>query len=224
MHPPRRTDGDACSVLPNGLTVVNPDSRWRKSANDVKLHLRAAPHRRNGDRMFTILVVLLALITVILAVAATRPASFQLERSATIAAPPEQIFPLLNDFHAWGAWSPWEHLDPNLKRTYDGATSGTGAVYSWVGNRKVGKGRMEITGESAPTSLTIQLDFIEPFEAHNVSTFALRPVEGGTHLTWAMDGPNTFMGKVMSVFVSMDKMVGKDLERGLETMKQVAER
>lgn len=173
--------------------------------------------------MFTITVVLLALIAVVLVVAAFKPATFHLDRSTTIAAPPEKIFPMINDFHAWGAWSPWEHLDPDLKRTYEGAASGTGAVYRWEGNRKVGRGRMEITDESPPTSLTIKLDFLEPFEAHNVTTFTLHPAEGGTHLVWAMEGANTFMSKVMSVFVSMDKMVGKDLESGLAKMKQVAE-
>jgi uncharacterized protein YndB with AHSA1/START domain len=174
--------------------------------------------------MLTTMVLIIAvLLALILLVAATRPATFRIERSAGIGAPPEQIFPLLNDFHRWGEWSPWEKLDPALRRTHSGATNGVGAVYEWEGNKKVGKGRMEIT-ESRPSSrLILKLDFLAPFKAHNMTEFTLSPSGAGTTVTWVMTGPNSYMGKVMSLFMNMDQLIGKDFEAGLANMRAVAE-
>lgn len=155
--------------------------------------------------------------------AATRPDTFRIERAATIEAPPDAIFPLISDFRKWTLWSPWEKMDPALKRSYDGAASGPGAVYEWEGNRKVGKGRMEITDAPPPSRVTIKLDFLKPFEAHNTSEFTLISRGGATLVTWAMHGPNLFVGKAMSLFFDMDRMIGKDFEAGLANLKTVAE-
>lgn len=173
--------------------------------------------------LLTIVVVLAVVIGGLLAFAATRPDTFQVQRSATLAAPAERIFPYLNDFHQWGAWSPWEKIDPDLKRTFSGAEQGTGAIYEWVGNKNVGQGRMEILESAAPSRLRIQLDFIKPFEAHNITSFALAPADGGTRVNWVMDGNHNFMSKVMCIFMDMDKMVGKDFEKGLANLKSVTE-
>jgi len=167
--------------------------------------------------------VFVLLIIVALAVIALRPDSFRLERSTLVNAPAEKLFPLVDDFHAWGGWSPWEKLDPDLKRTYTGATKGKGAVYAWEGIPKVGSGRMDIL-ESQPSSrLLIKLDFLKPFEAHNQAEFTFVPEGSGTRVIWAMWGPLNFPKKVMSLFASMDSMVGKDFEKGLATMKAIAE-
>ena len=174
--------------------------------------------------MLIALIVFASLIALVLVLAATKPSSFRVERSATISAPREQIFALLEDFHAWPSWSPWEALDPNMQRTYSGAERGAGAQYAWLGNKKVGQGTMAILGATPPTELTIKLDFLKPFEAHNTTVFTLSPEGNATRVTWAMHGPNLFMGKVMSVFISMDKMIGRDFEKGLANMKRVAER
>ena len=152
-----------------------------------------------------------------------RPDAFRVERSASIDAPPEKVFALINDFHNWPSWSPWDKMDPAMKRTHSGAASGVGAVYAWQGNRKVGEGRMEIIDSSPPSRVAIKLDFLKPFEAHNTADFSLRPAGGGTSVTWAMFGPASFMTKAMGVFMSMDKMVGKDFEQGLANMKAAAE-
>jgi uncharacterized protein YndB with AHSA1/START domain len=168
--------------------------------------------------------VLVLVILGVLALATTKPATFRVERAATIAAPPERVFALLNDFHAWEQWSPWARLDPAMTTTYSGPASGPGAVYEWLGNKAVGQGRMAILESTPPRAVTIQLDFLKPFEAHNTTVFTLTPAASGTHVQWAMFGPNTFMGKVMGVFISMDQMIGKDFEKGLATMKGVAER
>lgn len=169
-------------------------------------------------------LVVVVLVAGVLAFAATKPDAFRVERQATIKASPEKIYAHLDDFHAWAAWSPWEKLDPAMTRTHGGAPSGKGAVYEWKGNSKVGTGRMEIL-ESAPgAKLTIKLDFLEPFEGHNTSEFTLAPSGDGTNVTWAMYGPSPFPMKVMSVFMSMDKAVGKDFETGLANLKAVAEK
>lgn len=171
-----------------------------------------------------IAVVAVIAVAAVLAYAATRPDTFRIERAAGIQAPPERILPLIDDFRNWREWSPWEKMDPALKRAYSGAPSGKGAVYEWEGNNKVGKGRMEIMDVSPPSRVTIKLDFLKPFEAHNTAEFTLTPRGGTTDVTWAMHGPNLFIGKVMSLFFSMDRMVGKDFETGLANLKTTAER
>jgi len=172
----------------------------------------------------TVIVVIVVLIAALLAVAAMKPDTFRVQRAASIKAPPGKIFPLINDFHNWTSWSPWEKMDPAMKRTHSGAPSGKGAVYEWEGNKKVGSGRMEITDTAPSSRVSLKLDFLRPFEAHNTTDFTLEPQGDSTNVTWAMSGPNLFMGKVMSVFISMDKMVGKDFEAGLANMKSLAEK
>jgi carbon monoxide dehydrogenase subunit G len=171
-----------------------------------------------------ILVVIVAIIAIVLIWAAFRPNELLVQRTATINAPPEKIFPLLNDFHAWGSWSPWEKLDPAMKRTYSGPASGQGAVYAWEGNRDVGSGRMELVESTPPSKVGIKLDFLKPFEAHNHTEFTLAPNGNATNVTWTMRGPSPYMTKLMGIFFNMDKMVGSDFERGLANLKAVAEK
>ena len=173
--------------------------------------------------MGVVLGVVVALVVLLLIVASTRPNQFRIERSAKIKAPPERIFPLLNDFHQWSSWSPWEKMDPAMTRTHSGAGNGKGAVYAWKGNNKVGEGRMEITEVAPSKSVTIKLDFLKPFEAHNTAEFTMEAQGDATNLTWAMHGPQAFMLKVMSLFMNMDKMVGKDFESGLSNLRTLAE-
>lgn len=170
-----------------------------------------------------IVIAVVVLIVAVLVLAATKPDTFRVERATRIKAPPEKIFALINDFNRWVAWSPWEKLDPAIQRTHSGAASGKGAVYAWEGNNKVGQGRMEIVQSSPSSQVTIKLDFIKPFEAHNIAEFTLRPQGDATDVTWVMYGPAPFVAKIMHVFVNMDRMVGKDFERGLENLKAVAE-
>jgi uncharacterized protein YndB with AHSA1/START domain len=168
--------------------------------------------------------IVVVLLAALLGYAATKPDEFRIQRTGNINVPPEKVFPLINDFHNWGSWSPWEKMDPAMKRTHAGASSGKGAVYAWEGNKKVGQGRMEIVEASPPSKVVIQLDFLKPFEAHNTAVFTLEPQGGGTNVTWAMFGRQPFMLKVMSTFCSMDKMVGKDFEAGLANLKAVTEK
>jgi uncharacterized protein YndB with AHSA1/START domain len=171
-----------------------------------------------------IVYVLVALIAALLIYASTKPDSFRLERSTAINAPPEKVFPLVNDFHAWTQWSPWEKIDADLKRDYSGAPAGKGAIYGWEG-KKTGKGRMEIV-ESVPSSkVLLTLDFIAPMKANNMTEFTFTPNgQGGTVVNWAMYGPSAFVHKIMQVFMSMDAMVGKSFETGLANMKAAAEK
>lgn len=167
---------------------------------------------------------LLAAIVALLAFAATRPDTFQMQRSITIAAPPAKVFVLLNDFQKFGTWSPWEKLDPAMKRTFSGPASGMGSVYAWEGNDAVGAGRMEILQTEPDAKVVIKLDFLKPFEAHNITEQTLQSQGGQTTITWAMRGPSPYMMKVIGIFVSMDSMVGKDFELGLSNLKREAEK
>ncbi len=175
--------------------------------------------------MFKIIaIVIVALLAAVLGFASTKPANFSVQRTTNIKAPPEKIFPLINDLHNWGSWSPWEKVDPAMRRTHSGAAMGQGAVYEWDGSAKVGKGRMEITEASAPSKVTIKLDFRKPIEGHNIAEFTLEPQGDATNVTWAMHGPAPFISKVIQVFASMDSMLGKEFETGLGNLKEIAEK
>ena len=179
--------------------------------------------------MFEILaiiaVVLAIAIAIVLILAAAKPDTFTVQRAAVVKAPPEKIFPLINDFHRWGTWSPWEGKDPGMKRTYSGTASGRGAVYAWDGNKNVGSGRMEILDASSPSKIVIKLDFLKPFEAHNTAEFTMLPQgDGATNISWVMHGPAPFMSKMMQVFMNIDSMVGKDFEIGLSNLKKLTEK
>jgi uncharacterized protein YndB with AHSA1/START domain len=153
-----------------------------------------------------------------------QPDTFRVQRAAVINAPPEKIFPLIENFQAWGGWSPWENKDPAMKRSFSGPAAGKGAVYTWDGNREVGQGSMEIVEDVPPSKLVLNLDFIKPFEGHSVVTFTLAPQGEATNVTWTMEGPNQFIGKVMGLFCDMDAMIGKDFETGLAGLKALAEK
>jgi hypothetical protein len=154
---------------------------------------------------------------------ALQPSEFRIARSATIAAPAPPLFQQVNDFHNWQHWSPWEGRDPAMKRAFEGAPAGAGAVYRWDGNKEVGTGSMTIT-ESRPSELVrIRLEFLKPFRATSTAEFTFKPQGDGTAVTWSMTGHNNLMAKALHLFLNMDKMVGDDFERGLAQMKQIAE-
>lgn len=170
-----------------------------------------------------ILIVIAVLIAIVLVLAARKPDKFRVERETRIKASPDKVFALINDFNRWGGWSPWEKMDPAMQRTFSGAAGGQGSVYEWKGN-KVGQGRMEILESEPSTRITIKLDFVKPFEAHNITDFKLDPQGDETAVTWTMQGPAPFVTKIMHVFMDMDRMVGKDFAAGLENMKAIAEK
>jgi len=169
-----------------------------------------------------ILLGLAAVLVVLMVVVAVQPSEFHVERSIAMAAPPEAAFAQVNDFHAWRAWSPYEKLDPNMKRSYDGPTSGVGAKYAWQGNKDIGEGRMTIE-KSEPSVIGIKLEFLKPMQATNQATFKFTKTAEGNRTTWSMDGKNNFIGKAFCLVMDMDKMVGADFERGLSNMKARAE-
>jgi hypothetical protein len=169
-------------------------------------------------------LAVLAVVVVILGVAATKPDNFTVRRVASIKAPPEKIAALITDFHQWSNWSPWEKLDPAMKRSFTGATAGKGAIYEWEGNKDVGKGRMEITDAATPEKTVVKLDFLKPLESHSTTVFTLVPQGGETEVSWEMAGPMPFVSKIMSVFMNMDALIGKDFEKGLAGMKAAAEK
>jgi len=170
-----------------------------------------------------ILIGLVLVIILLVVVVALQSSHYRVERSATMNAPASVVFAQVNDFHKWSAWSPWEKIDPAMKRTFDGAPAGTGAGYAWVGNSEVGEGRMTIT-ESHPSDLIkIKLEFLKPFAATSDTVFTFKPEGNQTKVTWTMDGDKNFMAKAIHMFMNIDKMVGGDFEKGLAQMKTVAE-
>ncbi len=166
-------------------------------------------------------VLIIALLGLI-AYVANHPSDFRLERSTTVRAAPERLFDLISDFHRWTAWSPFETIDADLKRTYGGAERGVGATYGWEG-RKSGVGSMAITEADAPSRVLIDLVFVKPFQAHNKAEFTLEPDGDATRVTWAMSGHSGFFAKMIDVFLPMEKMVGPQFEQGLAKLKTVAE-
>ena len=170
-----------------------------------------------------ILIGLAVVIVVFVIIVATRPSEYSVTRSLAIAAPPEAIFPHVNEPRKWEAWNPWGKLDPTMKQTYEGAPAGVGAVYTWAGNREVGEGRMTII-ESRPNDLIrVRLEFLKPFAGTSIATFTFKPEGAGTLVTWSMAGENNFMAKAVHLVMDMDKMIGGNFEKGLAQMKTVAE-
>ncbi|SDS60090.1 SRPBCC family protein [Opitutus sp. GAS368] len=170
-----------------------------------------------------ILLLLVAIIAVILVVAAFQPAEFRITRSVTIAAPAAVIFPEVNDFHRWAAWSPWEKLDPAMKRTFEGPAAGVGAAYAWEGNSDVGAGKMTIAESRPAEVIRIKLEFFKPMPGLCPTEFTFRPEGAGTNVTWTMSGTKNYGSKVFCLFMNMDKMVGGDFEKGLATLKTNSE-
>jgi uncharacterized protein YndB with AHSA1/START domain len=170
-----------------------------------------------------VLIGLAVLVLAFLGFVASRPADFRIERQISVAAPAGTVFPLVADFHRWAEWSPWEKLDPQMKRTLSGSPAGTGAAYHWVGNDQVGEGQMTITEASAASRIVIKLEFLKPFPSTSTTTFTFETAGKDTRVVWTMTGTNDFMGKAFCVFMDMDKMVGGDFERGLGALKRLAE-
>jgi uncharacterized protein YndB with AHSA1/START domain len=171
---------------------------------------------------YVALALLGAVLSLVLWVAA-RPSHFHVERATHVDAPAEVIFELIEDFRAWPAWSPWEHLDPEMHREYSGPARGAGARYAWSGNDQVGVGNMLITASEPPTRVSIRLEFSAPWRAVNRATLSIRPDAGGSNVTWSMDGESSFVLKAVGLFMDIDASVGRDFERGLTLLRAVAE-
>jgi len=173
--------------------------------------------------LIKILIGIAVIVVVFVVVVALQPSDFRIERTTTIAAPANAVFAQVNDFHKWEAWSPYDKIDPALKRIYSGAPAGVGAIYEWDGNKHVGEGKATIT-ESRPNEwVQIRLDFLKPFAATNMAEFSLVPQGGQTAITWSMTGRNNFMFKAVGLFMNMDKMVGAQFEQGLAQLKTLVE-
>lgn len=171
-----------------------------------------------------VIIGLVVIVAALLIFASTKPDSFRVQRTATIKAPPEKIYPLIEDYHKWTSWSPWENKDPAMKRTYSGPESGKGARYAWDGNKEIGQGEMVISEATSPSRVVIAMHFIKPFDSRSTAEFTLQPKGDSTDVTWAMHGPSPFMSKVIGIFFSMDSMIGKEFETGLANLKGIAER
>ena len=173
--------------------------------------------------VYYLLIALAVIVVVFIVVVAMQPAEFRVVRSATMSAPASDVFAQVNDFHNWAAWSPWAKLDPAMKQTYEGAPAGTGAIYTWAGNNKVGEGRMTVTENRPSDLIRIKLEFLKPFKATNTAEFTFKLEGNQTMVTWSMFGQHNFIRKVFGLFMNMDKMVGGDFEKGLANMRSLVE-
>lgn len=174
--------------------------------------------------IWIVLIVLAAIVAVFLGIVGARPNEFRVVRSTQIAAPPAAVFAQVNDFHNWEAWNPWGKLDPEMNKTYAGPPAGVGAVYSWVGNRNVGEGRMTIMDSRPSDLIRIKLEFFKPFRGTNAAEFTFEPAGELTNVTWNMTGTLSFVPKLFHTFMDMDKMIGGQFEKGLADMKAVVEK
>lgn len=182
-----------------------------------------APPKRTA--LWKKLLLLFALMVIaFVVVVAMQPGEFRVSRSATMAAPPSAPFEQVNDFHKWKDWSPWDQLDPNMKRTFDGPPAGKGAMYAWAGDDKVGEGKMTILESVPGEKVVIKLEFIKPFPSESITEFAFKPESGGTVVTWTMSGKNNFLSKAFTMFMNMDAMIGPDFEKGLASIKAIVEK
>src|SRR5258708_14236900 len=170
-----------------------------------------------------ILIALAVIVVVLIVIVALQPSDFRVTRSAAMSAPAPAVFAQVNDFHKWEAWNPWGKIDPAMKQTYEGPPAGTGACYTWVGNGQVAEGRMTITDSHPSDLIRIRLEFKTPFAPTNTAEFTFQPAGGQTVVTWCMFGNKIFLTKAMGLFMSMDKMVGSQFEKGLADMKAVVE-
>jgi hypothetical protein len=169
-----------------------------------------------------ILIAVALIVVAFVVLVALQPSEFRISRTATIDAPAPVVFEQVNDFHKW-SWNPWGKIDPAMKQSYEGAPSGTGAVYTWAGNNSVGEGRMTITESRPYEQIRIQLEFLKPMAATNTAEFRFQPHGETTDVTWSMTGKNGFMGKAAGLFMDMEEMVGGQFEKGLADMKAAAE-
>jgi hypothetical protein len=174
--------------------------------------------------MLTVLWIIFALIAVVLVLAALRPGNFRISRSLEINAPASRIFPYIEDFTRWAEWSPYEKLDPGMKRNMGAITRGKGATYAWSGNNKVGQGSMAISETKQDSLVAIDLSFTRPMKAENEVNFTLEPSSHGTLVGWHMDGTNNFIGKIFGLFMNIDRMVGRQFEEGLGNLKRITEK
>jgi len=170
-----------------------------------------------------ILLAVGILLVIFIIVVALQPSDFRIVRSTHVSAPPERVFPLVNDFHQWQEWSPWAKLDPAAKNSFEGPSSGVGAIFRWSGNNEVGEGSMTITESKPSERILLRLEFLKPMAGTSLTEFTFQPQGDKTVVTWAMTGQNNFVGRAMCLVMNMDKMVGGQFEKGLETMKALAE-
>ncbi len=179
--------------------------------------------KKKGSIPLKIFGALVVVVGVFMIIVSMQPSDFTVTRSATIAAPASAVFPLVNDLHQWSQWSPWEKVDPAMKRSYEGPGSGVSASYSWAGNKEVGEGRMTITESKPNETIRMRLEFFKPMEGTNDVVFSFKPVGAETGVTWAMSGRKNFISKAVCMFMNMDQMVGGMFEKGLADMKAAAE-
>ena len=173
--------------------------------------------------MKKIAIGIFAAVVLLIVVAAFQPSDFRTSRSVNVSASSSEVFEHVNNLHKWEAWSPWDKMDPNMTRTYNGPESGVGASFGWSGNSEVGEGRSTIV-ESRPLEvIKFKLEMKKPFEATNDVEFTFKPDGENVLVSWTMMGKKNLIMKAVGLFLDCDKMVGEQFEKGLSQLKTVVE-
>jgi len=171
-----------------------------------------------------IALFVLVVIVTLLVIAATKPNSFQVDRSITIHASPERVFSLIDDLHSWEAWSGDNEGDGRAQKIFSGPASGTGAMAEWHGSGRTGAAKMIITESVVPSKVSVKVDWIKPFEAHNLNEFTIHAQGSETKVVWNIQASNLYAMKVNGIFVKIESAFGKHMESGLNNLKRVAEK
>jgi uncharacterized protein YndB with AHSA1/START domain len=174
--------------------------------------------------ILSLLAIVVLAIAGILVAAGLQPSDYHVERSITIDAPREQVYALITDFERYGEWSPWEKLDPAMKKNVSGKPGEVGTRYAWEGNDQAGQGTMTVTAAQPPDRVDLTIEFIKPFQAQNQVSWRLAPEGESTQMTWSMDGKNEgLVPKLFAMLMNMENMLGNDFDEGLENLKGVCE-
>ena len=167
-----------------------------------------------------VLYIILALVLIGVVVGFTAKKEYKIERSTVIAGSPDAVWPYVSSLKNFQLWSPWAEMDTATVIEYKGKEGEVGHGYTWE-SKVTGKGEQTITAIEPSRSVTTDLHFIEPMENQSTSYFHLEPVGDSTRVVWGLSGENGFVGRIFATFMNMDKMVGKDFEKGLDKLHTV---
>lgn len=170
-----------------------------------------------------ILIVVVVALIGLLTFAAFQPAEYSISRELVMKAPAEAIFPFINNSQKSNSWMPWSEVDPNAKMSYSGPDEGVGSKSSWEGNGQLGVGEALVVESNPNQNVKTQLTYTKPMHMSQMAEISLTPATEGTLVKWTVSGQNSFVGRLMCVFMNMDKMVGSQFEKGLTKLKSMVE-
>ncbi len=172
-------------------------------------------------KIFLVIAVLLLALCIY---AALKPATFLVAREISIKATPEVIFTHINNAKKANDWMPWKEIDQEAVMVELGPEEGVGSGSKWDSKGQMGTGQAVVIESVPNVKVVTQLTYTKPMEMSQLATVSLSPNESGdTNVRWEVTGENTFMGRLMCIFMDMDKIVGQQFEKGLNNLKRIVE-